>query len=262
MSGKEQVYFAEADDEMEAAFARARATFKYFWRELAWEQRRIVKGLDVAAVKAPFDDGEDARHEGPEVEQMWLGDVQFDGDIVAGTLLNAPNWLRSIRQGDFVELPLGEITDWMYAQQGRVYGGFTVDVTRKRMSSAERRAHDSAWGLDFGEVGQVELVPSRAPKRGMLASLFGSSEPVPVADPDAEHPMSENIAAKWRGQIVGDRGVLTYRDEHGWTQLHHMALAGSAANVALFLELGADPNCVPRMARRRSISRERSAGRA
>ncbi|MCF7533709.1 DUF2314 domain-containing protein [Pseudomonas petrae] len=39
-------------DELKAAVAGAQATFKFFWRELSWEARRIVKSLDMAAVKA------------------------------------------------------------------------------------------------------------------------------------------------------------------------------------------------------------------
>jgi hypothetical protein len=50
--------FDDTDPEMQAAYEKARATFRYFWREVAWEQRRIVPGLDLAAVKAPFSDSE------------------------------------------------------------------------------------------------------------------------------------------------------------------------------------------------------------
>lgn len=49
------IYGVEGEsDEFKAAVASAQATFKYFWRELSWEARRIVKGLDMAAVKMSF----------------------------------------------------------------------------------------------------------------------------------------------------------------------------------------------------------------
>lgn len=63
-----------------------------------------------------------------------------------------------------------------------------------RMSADERRAHDKAWGLDFGDPTQIELVPppdAGKPKRGLLSRLFGGATPEPpttVTDPDAEHP--------------------------------------------------------------------------
>jgi len=40
--------FDNSDPEMQRAYEQARATFKYFWRELAWERRRVVPALDLA----------------------------------------------------------------------------------------------------------------------------------------------------------------------------------------------------------------------
>src|SRR3954463_6492511 len=93
--------FDNSDPEMQRAYERARATFRYFWREVAWERRRIVPALDLACVKAPFFDERARRAEGiPEAEQMWLGEVDFDGRFVTGTLLNSPRWLKTVKEGD------------------------------------------------------------------------------------------------------------------------------------------------------------------
>src|ERR1700757_632446 len=88
--------FDNSDPEMQRAYENARATFRYFWREIAWERRRIVPALDLACVKAPFSDGKQAAPAKgtPEVEHMWLGEVDFDGRSVSGVLLNDPNWLK------------------------------------------------------------------------------------------------------------------------------------------------------------------------
>src|SRR6185312_5536271 len=96
------------DSGMQVANQAARSTFRYFWRELAWERRRIVPALDLACVKAPFSDDENAVRvkDQPEVEQMWLGEIDFDGQFVSGTLLNAPNWLKSVKQGDSARFQL------------------------------------------------------------------------------------------------------------------------------------------------------------
>jgi uncharacterized protein len=32
--------FDNSDPEMQGAYEKARATFRYFWREVAWERRR------------------------------------------------------------------------------------------------------------------------------------------------------------------------------------------------------------------------------
>ena len=48
-SQSSQVFmFDDSDPEMQRAYESARATFRYFWREVAWERRRIIPGLDLA----------------------------------------------------------------------------------------------------------------------------------------------------------------------------------------------------------------------
>lgn len=70
-------------DELKAAVASAQATFKFFWRELSWEARRIVKSLDIAAVKMSFVlDADDP--DIPAVENMWVTDIEFDGESISG----------------------------------------------------------------------------------------------------------------------------------------------------------------------------------
>lgn len=55
MMGDSVIYYVEqADKPVNRAGERARKTFKYFWRELFWERRRIIPALDFAMVKAPF----------------------------------------------------------------------------------------------------------------------------------------------------------------------------------------------------------------
>ena len=49
--------FDSGDPEMQGAYELARATCRYSWREIAWDRRRIVHALDLAAVKVPYDRG-------------------------------------------------------------------------------------------------------------------------------------------------------------------------------------------------------------
>ena len=138
------VMLHDSDPEMRRAYEQARSTFRYFWRELAWERRRIVPALDLACVKAPFSDGPSQhRTKGsPEVEQMWLNEIDFDGQFVSGILLNEPNRLKSVKVGDSAQFTLDHITDWMYVVDGEVYGAFTVNLIRSRMSAKECKDHD------------------------------------------------------------------------------------------------------------------------
>ncbi|OWK37742.1 DUF2314 domain-containing protein [Fimbriiglobus ruber] len=228
------------DPEMRKAHENARASFRYFWREMSWERRRIIPALDVAAVKAPFTDGKQpaGAPDNPEVEHMWLAEVDFDGRAVSGVLLNDPNWLTSVKKGDAVRLPLGEISDWMYAITGEVFGGYTVNLLRSRMGRQERQQHDGAWGLNFGDPAKIRVAPEPG-KGGLLKSLFGKREPV-----TDEHPMSEAMASSLTDQLKEDPSLASTKDDKGWTLLHQEALAGSLATVKVLLAAGADKNAV------------------
>jgi uncharacterized protein YegJ (DUF2314 family) len=244
-SNMNQVYFyPDKDPEMQAAKEEARATFRYFWRELSWEYRRIVPALDMSCVKVPFEDPPElAERSGPDgVEEMWMNEIRFNGKDVTGTLLNSPNWLKSISLGDQVRVPLEGISDWMYAVRGKVYGAYTVNLMRLRMSRRERAEHDSAWGLDFGDPAQVRLVPDdwSGQKRGFFSRLFGG-RPAPV-DPDMEHPMAVNMGSSLKEFLSKDASNITSADDEGFTMLHQLTMAGTVIGVRILLEHGADPN--------------------
>ncbi len=216
--------FDNNDPEMQAAYQKARATFRYLWREVAWEQRRIVPALDLACVKAPFSDGDQSDS---GIEQMWMGEIDFDGTHISGVLLNDPNGLTTIKEGDAVRLPLDAISDWMYAIQGNVYGAFTVNLLRSRMGRRERKEHDNAWGLNFGDPLHPRLTPAQEIANGMEI---------------LEHPMSEAMAASLDERLTQDPALLNAKDDRGWTFLHHQALAGNAATIKVLLEHDADIN--------------------
>jgi len=231
-----QIYlFDNSDAEMQAAYKKARASFGYFWREMAWERRRIVKALDAAYVKAPFGDlGVDNRPEADGIEHMWIDEVDFDGATISGQLLNEPDKLRSAKQGEAVQMPLSAISDWMYVLNNRAYGGFTINLMRSRMKKGERAAHDEAWGLNFGDPQKPEVAPSAA--KGWFS--FKKSAKV------SEHPASESMALNLAGEIAKNPAMLSWQDERGWSLLHQLALAGSYACVKVLLENGADPRAV------------------
>ncbi len=250
MTEESPVYLSKEDDaEMEAASAKSRQTFRYFWRELSWEYRRIIPGLDLACVKVAFSDPpETANPETPNVEQMWVSDVQFDGQTVKGTLLNSPNWLTSVSEGDSVSVKPSEVNDWMYAISGIVYGGYTVNLLRSRMGKGERKQHDSAWGMNFGDPNQIRLVPINfvpgKSKPSFFARLLGAKEEIVTAQEAAqhEHPMSENMGDSLDEAIQSDASMLTGTDDNGFNMLHQLSLAGSAKGVGVMLKHGADPN--------------------
>lgn len=223
--------FDNDDPAVREAYEAAQRSFKYFWRELSWERRRIAPGLDMAMIKLPFTDG--PRTDGnAEYEQMWVAEVDFDGGTLSGVLSNSPNWLTSVQEGDSVQAPFSSLKDWVMTADGRAYGGFTVNLLRAGMNRRERKEHDDLWGVDFGDPAavRVELWEDEA-----------------ELDDDAnaqqtfkDHPMCVNMIPSYDAQLAGDPSIARGVDEVGWTLLHRDALAGNLGIVKLLVHHGAD----------------------
>jgi uncharacterized protein YegJ (DUF2314 family) len=236
------VFLAENNDpEMQRACENARASFRYFWREVAWERRRIIPALTLACVKAPFSDGEPKRSARgtPSVEHMWLSEIDFDGRLISGVLLNSPNTLKSVKKGDSAQLPLSQISDWMYAIGREVFGAYTVNLLRSRMERRELEGHDRAWGLNFGDPKNIRVIPEPNKGGGLLKTWFGK-KPVNTQ----EHPMSEAMAVSLKEQLAKDGSLVYVKNDKGWTFLHQEALAGSAPTVKVLIDAGADPQAL------------------
>lgn len=220
----EPVFYADGEDEaMLKAFEQARKSFRYFWRELYWERLRIASALSFACVKVAFSQ---ELNGSTEVEHMWLNDVYFDGERVYGVLVNDPNVLSNVKNSDEVSVPLEQISDWMFAIEGKTYGGFSVQAMRKAMSQSERAEHDEAWGLNFGDPDVV------------LVAYEQQEHPQNLT----EHPMSVNTKKNFEEFLRGYPDEITRTDDEGYTMLHHEAIAGNLTRLELLLAKGADKN--------------------
>ena len=219
------IYYVKDDDpKMQEAFTKARSTFKYFWRELSWEFNRIVPALDLAFVKVACH--QKKLFKGVQTEFMWISNISFDGITVKGVLNNEPNVLTNIKLGDVVEVPVAEICDWMFSTNRKVYGGFTIQVIRAMMSENDRAAHDSAWGLDFGDPDKVLVAYEQEEKPENLT----------------EHPMSIAMKDGLVQFLQSQPENITSKDADGYTMLHRQAIAGNKACVEVLLQMGADIN--------------------
>ena len=137
----------------------ARESFRWFWYQVATDFNRIVPANAMALIKAAFcDDFNDP--ESP-VEHMFVDQISFDGEKIHGVLSSEPNWIKSVQEGDDVALTLEQVGDWICVVGEVVYGAFSVQVIRSKMSADERQAHDDAWGLPFPEIGSNNI-PERS----------------------------------------------------------------------------------------------------
>lgn len=233
VSGEQMsVYYVDGSDEsMNRAYELARETFGYFYRELYWERRRIVPALNLSCVKIAFKDEVD----GEEItENMWVNDVNFDGEIVSGVLVNEPNDVKNVKNGDFIQVPLSQITDWIFVINGKSYGGFSVQNIRANMSKEERAEHDKAWGIDFGDFKDILVVFDQKQHPENLK----------------EHPLCRVAKDSVAKYIEENRASINDADELGYTLLHHEAVAGNAGIVEILLQNGADKNLLTKNGKR------------
>ena len=77
--------------------------------------------------------------EGNSCEHIWLADVRFDGRVLRGKVDNNPVDTKSLRLGQKVTVRPEEISDWMYVENGRLVGGYTVRAYYRTLSAAGKR---------------------------------------------------------------------------------------------------------------------------
>ena len=101
------------EDAMEAAIARARSEVDDFIADFQQGQSQDY------SVKAPIED------EG-EVEHFWLTDITYDGESFTGNIGNDPGIVSNVEFGQKYTIAKGEISDWMYFRDGKMYGNYTM----------------------------------------------------------------------------------------------------------------------------------------
>ncbi|MCB9235316.1 MAG: DUF2314 domain-containing protein [Bacteroidia bacterium] len=217
------VYVKNDNQSVSAATRRARETFKYFWRELSWEYRRITPAHDFAFVKYPFAQKMEGRDE-PVVEHIWVNQIDFNGEWIRGILVSQPNQLTNVKKGEQVKISPSEISDWTFSIAGRTYGGFTTYAMREGMSKKEKEAFDQSWRVNFGESDEILLVYQEKEHPENLV----------------EHPMSVNMGEKMEEFLQNYPDELNATDDQGNTRLVNETIAGNKTSVVILLQKGAN----------------------
>jgi uncharacterized protein YegJ (DUF2314 family) len=112
------------------------------------EARRTVSKF-IAALKHPRAGEQDFEVKKPfiqgnQVEHMWLADVQFVGNRFQGRIDNEPRKIHGPKMGQLVSVDPNEISDWMYIDQGRLIGGYTIRARYNQLSPAQKQRFDSS----------------------------------------------------------------------------------------------------------------------
>ena len=123
--GDDHVILIEKDDpEMNAAKARARAETDAFLDKVHTGEAQDF------SVKVPVEDG-------TTVEYFWLKEVAYKDGVFTGKIDNDPEEVHTVKLGDAVTVKKDEIADWLYMQDGKMHGNYTMRVLLKKMSPEE-----------------------------------------------------------------------------------------------------------------------------
>jgi uncharacterized protein YegJ (DUF2314 family) len=124
---------AENDKEMNAAMEKARKSIEDFIRVFLNRQKSQSDfGVKVAI------------REGKEVEHFWVAISRFDGNEFDGEIGNTPMVVKTVKTGDKIKVRKDTISDWMYVENNRLVGGYTVRILRNRLSLVQRKALDDS----------------------------------------------------------------------------------------------------------------------
>jgi uncharacterized protein YegJ (DUF2314 family) len=110
------------------------------------QARKTVRKF-IVALKNPGSGQEDFEVKKPfiqagQIEHIWLTDVQFVGNRFQGRVDNEPRKIKGLKLGQLVSVNPNEISDWLYIDNGKLVGGYTVRVRYNELTPQERQAFD------------------------------------------------------------------------------------------------------------------------
>jgi len=130
--GQPPVTYVEDDDpKMVAAIEKARSTVDQFITAL----NNPKQSQSAFSVKLLVKDGDHKEH-------MWILPVRYKDGKFHGTINNEPDKVTTVKIGDEVDVARDQISDWMYVENRKLKGGYTLRVLRDSVSEKERQDFD------------------------------------------------------------------------------------------------------------------------
>jgi uncharacterized protein YegJ (DUF2314 family) len=131
------IYNVESDDkEMTEAIKKANQTLTDFNSAL------LDSTIEVKSLKVRFDTPKG-------IEHIWISNIKYDNGKYSGILDNLPEYVTENKIGDKIDVDTTKISDWMYIQNGKLIGGFTIKLLRNRMTESERKQFDAESGMQI-----------------------------------------------------------------------------------------------------------------
>jgi uncharacterized protein YegJ (DUF2314 family) len=115
------------DEEMTKAIMLARNTVHVFLDAL----KSPKPNQNNFSIKKAYQEGKSSEH-------IWLTEITFDGKMLHGVVNNAPVDVHNVKLGDKAAILADEISDWMYIENGKLKGGYTIRVFYNHQTSEEK----------------------------------------------------------------------------------------------------------------------------
>ena len=213
------IYIPDNLPEMSLAIEKARSTVDQFISALETPKSAQTN----FSVKLPVVDGD-------KVEHMWVLPVRYQEDCFFGTINNEPDKVSTVKVGDEVSIAKNEISDWMYVDNGRLVGGFTLRVLRKHMSEEERK--------DVDEQSPFVIADDINPDKPLVRffDAIGNSEYEVMLSLLKTYPKFANRAGK-----VAVRGVLGDMRIESQPPLSYAVYWGNTKAVKILFTVGLIP---------------------
>ncbi len=117
---------AKSNQAMADAIDRARETLPVFFKALA----EPYGDKENFALKVAIKDG-------TQVEHKWLVDLKHEGGQWSGVFHNLPFAVSTVKKGQRFMISHNNISDWMYLQDQKIYGGYTVRVLAEMLAPGD-----------------------------------------------------------------------------------------------------------------------------
>jgi len=154
---------------MAAARAQAKETLPKFWKA----KSETMSGKSAFSLKVAITDDNG-------IEHFWVGEISRLGDRFEGRIDNEPDTVKSVSFNQRYEFGADQISDWMYKQNGKIYGGYSIRVLAEMAPEEQREGIRSMLAYEPEWDQSAETAVAAVPKweiRTSAAEEKGNAKP-------------------------------------------------------------------------------------
>jgi uncharacterized protein YegJ (DUF2314 family) len=140
-NSEDEIYSTSSEDEeMNEAVNAAKGTIQLF--EKAFLSKKYDETSFVLKVRFATPKG---------FEHIWVNNIEMENNNYYGTVNSPPESTTEVKEGEKIKIDKNNITDWLYNDNGKLRGGYTIKVIRNRMTKEERKQFDEEFQLKIDD---------------------------------------------------------------------------------------------------------------